>query len=371
MLCEQTKFASPRQSRWCQKWTDGGYTETRGGEYNTLCNQQFNRTRAGTEFELKRPAFQSGMPYVLREAGSIKNINQRHGLGNYEMKRPAFMSPDIKPRQVIDFDKLQALDIEQAGQKVQLGESTLKKMFEVAVPDSTDTKWLEEKARLTALYRRQGMTPEQITKELEVNKPLGREQRTTTEKRNIGTSNLSMADKLKEIKEEVDAGNAQSRAQQAILTGQLAVILNNTNAINALTQQQLQDLGQSLARIGVPTNHKRLGLIPRYVDNNYYLANAGMINLLLFSKVRETPNTNQYNYDLLVKNFVANANGLPAIRLTTMISGLRENRQGGVRRRYLDLERGGVISRAHLRDAANNDPQGFNSPEFAINPGNQ
>jgi hypothetical protein len=352
----------------CKKWSSNGYTEERGGEYGMPCNRQFNGTRVGVPFELKRPAFKAGLSYIQhQEAQNIDNINRRGGLGNREIKRPAFLAPEIMPRQVVDFDKLQALDIEQAGQKVQLGESTLKQLFQVAVPDSTDSKWLAEKARLALLYQRQGMTPEQIERELQVNKPLGREQRTITEKRNIGASNLSMADKLKEIKEEVDAGNVQSRAQQAIITGQLALVLNDTNAIAGLTRAQLQGLGQALARIGVPTQHKRLGLIPRFVDIVFYNANAGMINLLLFSKVRETPNTAQYNYDLLVKDFSSHpVGGLPAIKLTSLISSMG---RFGDRRQYLDLELGGRINRNQLRAAAGA-MGGFNA-DFDIQPANQ
>ena len=341
----------------CKKWTENGYIEERGYEYPILCNDKFsgfNNTRVGTPFEFKRPSFKAGASYVeIGQAEEINGINKRAGTGNYGMVRPSFTRPPINARQLVDFNKLQALDIETAGQKVQLGESTLKALFQVAVPDNLDTKWIEEKQRLTALYRRNGMTDEQIERELEVNKPLGRGQRTITEQRNIGSSNLSMANKLKEIKEEVDNGNAQSRAQQAILTGQLALVLNDTNAIEALTTGQLTNLGQSLARIGVPTQHKRLGLIPRFVDNNFYNANAGMINLLLFSKVREVPNNNQYNYDQIVRNYTANPiTGLPAIKLQSAVASVARNPMGQRPVFYFDLERGGVININQLRAAA-------------------
>ena len=348
----------------CKKW-EGGYKEQRGCETVALCNNQFNGTRKGIPFEIKRPAFRSGVIYEAKRAENIDNINQRTGTGNRQITRPSFKAPAIKPRTIIDFNKLQALDIEQAGTKVQLGEKTLKAMFEIEVPDIQDTQWLSEKRRLTDLFRRQGMTQQQIDRELQVNKPLGREQRTTTQKQNIGRSNLNMADKLKEIKEEIDQGRAQSRQQQAILTGQLALILNDTNSIDQLTQAQLQNLGQNLARIGVPTNYKRLGLVPRFADIVYYNANAGVINLLLFSKVRETPNSDQYNYDRMVKNYVEEPQtGIPAIKLTSAISAMgRANN-----RRYLDLERGGVINILQLRDAANAFPNGFDNPEFSIDP---
>ena len=348
-------------STLCKKWTENGYKEERGGEYPTFCPDKFsgldlnlNNKRVST-FEFKRPSFKAGTSYVeLRQAEEISGINKRAGTGNYQMVRPAFTAPAIKARLPIDFDKLQALDIEQAGQKFQLSDMGVKQLFQVAVPDSQDTTWLIEKERLTQLYRRNGMTEEQIVRELQFNKPLGREQRTTSEIRNIGSSSLSMANKLKEIKEEVDNGNAQSRAQQAVLTGQLALILNDTNSIEQLTQAQLQNLGQSLARIGVPTQHKRLGLIPRYVDINFYNANAGMINLLLFSKVRETPNTIQYNYDRMVKNYAANPqNGLPAMTLRSAVSAVGRNPNGPRPPLYFDLERGGVIALNQLRGAAN------------------
>ena len=108
------------RAKLCHKWNSGGYNEERGGEYQALCNNDFNGTRVGAPFELKRPSFKAGVSYIQhQDAQNIDNVNRRNGLGNYELKRPSFKAPNIKPRQVVDFDKLQALDIEQAGQKVQ------------------------------------------------------------------------------------------------------------------------------------------------------------------------------------------------------------------------------------------------------------
>ena len=314
----------------------------------------------------KRPAFRAGVTYVeTRPADDISDINKRRGTGNRQIVRPAFLAPPIKARTIISFDKLQALDIEQAGQKVQLSDSSLKAMFNVEVPDDQDTQWLAEKERLTQQYRDNGMTQRQIDRELQVNKPLGREQRTITQLRNIGQSELSTANKLKEISEEIKSGNVQSRTQQAEMAGQLAEILDNVEDVATLSFEQLTNLGRDLARIGVPTNYKRLGLIPRFVDNDFYLDNAGVINLLLFSKVREEPNTNQYNYDLLCKNYGSGSqNGLPAIKLTSMVSQLSRTND----RRYLDLLRGGTINRNQLRAAAGATQNGFNNTDFDIQP---
>lgn len=333
-------------------------------ENSTICG----KPRGGTIFQIKRPSFRAGVTYVeTRPADEINNINRRRGTGNRQIVRPSFNAPPIKPRTIQSFDKLQAMDIEQAGTKVSLSDSTLKAMFDVEVPDELDTQWLAEKERLIQKYRANGMSQRQIDRELEVNKPLGREQRTITKRRNIGQSELTTANKLKEISEEVKNGNIQTREQQAEMAGDIALILENVEDVAALSFQQLENLGQDLARIGVPTNHKRLGLVARFVDNDYYLDNAGMINLLLFSKVREEPNTGQYNYDLLCKNYGSTQNGLPAIKLTSMVSQLSRVQD----KRYLDLERGGTINLNQLRGAAAVTAKGFDSENFDIQPANQ
>jgi hypothetical protein len=306
--------------------------------------------------------------------------NSRNGVGNYEIKRPNYIATSIVPRQHTDFDKLQAMDIATMGQKVQLSDKTIKKLLMVDIPDPTDLSWIAERDRLIAQYQARGMSPAEIERELKVNKPLNREQRTTKTSRNIGQATLSMGQKLDKLQREVQEGRAESRVQQAQIIGQFALVLADTNAISALTQLQLTNLGEALARVGVPTTHKRLGIIPRFVDINFYLNNAGLINLLFFSKVRETPNTILYNYDKIVKNFVADPiNGLPdppgargarrgAIRLTSAISAL--GRRGG-RRIYFDLDRGGVISREQLRNFAAANPGGFAGEDFAIRPEHQ
>jgi hypothetical protein len=324
---------------------------------------QFNKTRGGSVFKIERPSFRVGTMMEKLHAEELRP-NFRNGFGNKEIVRPYFNASKIIPRQAANFDKLQAMDLEQQGATVQLSDKTIQELFSVSIPDPTDFTWLAEEQRLIAGFRAAGLDSAQIKRELEVNKPLGREQRTTKSKRNIGEVGLSMTQQLKELEQEVKDGRAESMAQQATIIAQFALVLADTNAIAGLTRLQLTNLGEALARVGVPTNHKRLGLIPRFVDNAFYLANAGLINLLLFSKVRETPNTTQYNYDLMVLNFAADEKtGLPAIRLNSAVSGLGRS---DAKRRYMDLERGGVISLGQLRSAAGGIPGGFDSPAFDI-----
>ena len=352
----------------CNKWSQSGYEEKRGLQYEIPCNIKFNATRVGVPFEIKRHGFLSNTIYPSIKANKIDNINIRSGIGNYEINRPGFNKSSIMARQIIDFDKLQALDIEMAGQKVQLSEATIQKLFEIDIPDNSDIKWIEEKNRLTGLYRRQGMSENQIIQELQINKPLGREQRTKKEMKNIATSNLNMANKLKEIKQEIDEGRGESQQQQAILTGQLALILNDTKEINKLTNVQLSNLGRELATLGVPTTHQRLGLSSRYVDNIYYNQNAGLINLLFYSKARESKDPANYNYNLIVKNFTANDKGLPAIKLTSAVSALGRKKPSTV---FLDLERGGIITKGQLKEIAKRFPKGMDHPLFSIDESNR
>jgi len=337
---------------------------------------------AKNQFNIDRGGFKAGAIYEeKRTAQSISGINHRIGQGNREIIRPAFMSPAVHARLPVDFDKLQAMDIADFGQKVQLGQEQLEQLAMVAIPDPQDTQWLDEQRRLVVGFRAQGMADMQIAEELDANMPLGREQRTIKKNsKDIARDNdATIKQKLQYIYNKVNTGRAESRLQQATLTGELAVILNDTNAIATISRDQLSNLGVSLARMGVPTTAKALGIMQRFVDLVFYNANAGMVNLLLYSKVREGEN-NLYNYDKLVKNYASDPDhglpiqGLPpdrqgALKLTSAITAL--GRQGA-ERRYLDLERGGVISRDQLDVFAQDDPLGgYDGANFSIdNPPN-
>jgi len=322
----------------------------------------------GPIFSIQRPSFLLGALYKQeKQADGIDNINKRNGLGNFDIERNNFDASKIKPRLPIDFEKLQAIDIETQGAKIQLSQKTLDELFKVKVPDITDTQWIDEKNRMVATYTAQGMTQEQIERELQINKPLGREQRTTTKTQNIAQSSLSTNDKLNEIKQEVEAGRAEGRTQQAALLGQLALILADTNAIDRLTQLQLNNLSLTLMRLNIPRTAKQLGLEPRFVDIDFYNANAGMINLFIFSRVQADPSYGQPNgvsYQSPVKNFVPRANGLPPIQLNSMVSNMGLQ---AANRRYLDLQEVGVISYIQMTAVINNTYGGnWDNPDVSV-----
>lgn len=334
------------------------------------------KTKAGTIFNIQRPSFRLGTTKtqsVVVKPTDLQKINKRSGLGNYDITRRNFEASEIRPRIAGDFDKLQAIDIETQGAKIQLSDKTIEELFKTKVGDKTDTQWLAEKARLTALYTARGMTMQQIERELEVNKPLGREQRKITSNQNIGQSSLSLVDKLEEIKHEVEDGRAESRAQQAVLTAQLALIFADTQAISQLSQQQFQGLAQTVARLNLPRNHKQIGLEPRYVDIAYYNANQGLVNLFLFSNITSDPNYGVgIDFNRPIYNFAGQANGIPAMAFTSAITAMGRGIVNGLnQRRYLDLDRRGLINHAQLMAAVNALPNQFANANVSIAPANR
>ena len=334
------------------------------------------------QFILRRPSFLAGT--IDKQEKSVVSrdkflqLNERKGIGNNEIIRPAFVNQNPRKRLTTEFEKLQLLSVDEAGLIGKQNDTKLNYKTRVHVPDETDFPWIAEKNRLSAIYRTQftnaGYSPDMIqpliNRELEINKPLGREQRKvvilTDDIANI--NNLETKNKLNEIIQEVKDGRGENQLEKQQITGQLAQVLSDTKEIDRLTTLQLTDLGTALARIGFPTTSKRLGLIPRFVDNEFYNNNAGLINLLIFSRVREEPNTNDFNYDKCVKNFASSLTGLPASKLTSAISALGKQ---GAGKRYLDLEVCGIISPDQLKAELNNYPNGYNNPEFSITPANR
>ena len=347
------------------------------GNTNWLNSRQvkFNTPEsADQQFSINRPSFKEGTTdNSLADPKLPKNI--REGLGNRTIIRNNFLAPDIRNRVLKDFEKLQSLSLEEAGYPDTVSSNKLGYYTTIKVPDPTDFTWLREKARLetelTQRFTNAGFPADEISamvaRELEVNPPLGRGQRTITRKSNdiANEGRLDTTTKIAEIIQEVQAGRAENQAGRQAITAQLVLILADTNAIAELTRTQLQGLGNSLARMGIPTTHKALGLIPRYVDNAYYLDNSGLINLLLFSRVRESNNNDSYNYEKIVKNFSSHPfDGLPAIKLTSMVASLRRIGENGrpKKENILDLESCGVMSINQVRALG----QDMNSDDYSI-----
>ena len=253
---------------------------------------QFSINRPQNEYELKKTSNTNDCK-LFSERKSFNeynsNINRRIGQGNREMIRPSFMSPAIHARVPVDFDKLQAMDISNFGQKVQLGKEQLTQLTMVAVPDPQDTQWITERNRLMDVFRVQGMNNNQIIRELEANKPLGREQRTiNVPSKNIARQQgLDFRTKLIEIKQEIDNGNANSRVQQATLVGQMSVMLQNQDAVRRLTTAELNSINQSLIRLKVPKSYRAVFGGNRVIagGSDYFTDNKGVIAMFLMANI--------------------------------------------------------------------------------------
>ena len=99
-------------------------------------SNMFNKVNLTPQFEFKRPSFLAGtVKNGVDVIGSIKN--RREGNGNWELKRNNFLAPQIKGREMIDFEKLQAQDISEGGIKVQFGEEhRIEEVYWVKAPTS-------------------------------------------------------------------------------------------------------------------------------------------------------------------------------------------------------------------------------------------
>jgi len=306
---------------------------------------------------------------IIDSDDKIPNIkNKRNGIGNRTITRPGAKREAGIARSVI-FNRLTVLDSENAG-IVELGEKTLAKLFEVKTPDPTDTKWIAEKNRLIAKYMAQGMTKDEAEQEVKVNKPLGREQRTITKMQNIAQSNLSTSQKLDEIAEEIAQGRAEGATDRTLIMRQLAQTLTGINALSNLTQSELTNLKNMAMTASIPSDHKTIGITPAYVDKAFYDNNSGLINLLFVGKYAEferkgNKGNANYNMNELVRDFALNnATGLPAKNISSTYRSLSRTKQKD--RRYLDLIKGGLISRKQLLKIIGGSPNTINNPMFNI-----
>tara|TARA_R110000772_G_scaffold53495_1_gene122395 strand:- start:4329 stop:5306 length:978 start_codon:yes stop_codon:yes gene_type:complete len=305
---------------------------------------------------------------IIDDDDKIPNIkNRRNGIGNRTITRPGTKQQSGISRSVI-FNRMTVLGSEDAG-IVELGEKTLAKLFEVKVPDTTDVEWIAEKNRLIAKYMTLGMTKEDAEAEVKINKPFGRPQRIITKQENIAQSALSTGQKIDELAEEVSQGRAEGKTDRALIRRQLILTLRSINSLTNLTKDELTNLKNLALRADIPSDHTALGLIPRYVDREFYDKNSGDINLLFVGKITQYiksggVESKGYNMNDIVKDFTASSNGRPAKTIPVMYRGLIRAKSKD--RKYLDLAEGGIITKKQIKKIANNVPQGFNNPIFGI-----
>lgn len=320
----------------CKKFSSGAYIEARGEQEDALgCDVKFNRTRQGQPFSIQRPSFKSGT--VVKPNIPVKRLdgNDRDGMGNKRIVRNNFIAPQIRGREVLNFERLQATDIEQAGIKVQLGDKTIEKLFKVQVGDPTDITWLEEKARRIA----EGETEEQLKQ----NPPLGRPQRSINKMVNFGAQGLSVDDKIESIKAAVEQGNADNRNEMAQVIAQTALILGNIGNLRNITQTGMNNLRQAIRRMFVPKNWRAMGFTHRIFSLDQYKEQAGLINLFILSNLSDLPGDRSFERPLI--SYDEQGNEIGRTDFVNMVQNLTSRLKGGRRRpgRYLDLQNKSII----------------------------
>ena len=296
---------------------------------------QFNRIRGGQAFSIKRPSFRAG---EIDEPTSVPALkpNSREGLGNRDITRPNFISPSIKGREALNFERLQAQDISEGGIKVQLGDKTIEKLFKVQVDDPSDIAWIEEKTRRLA----GGETEEQIN----LRPPFGRPQRKISQMKNLGAQGLSIDDNIEMLKSAVSQGNADNRTEMAQMIANTAGLLGNIGNLRNITQTGMNNLNTAIRRMFVPKHWRAMGFQHRYFSLDQYRAQAGLINLYLLSNLSDLPDGRTFETPLITYNAQGNVVGRASIiQLTNSLQPRGNNNVNRRPGKYIDLQLKAII----------------------------
>ena len=313
-----------------KKYNTGSYYESKGTVEETLCTKQkFQPFASGTPFNINRPGFRAGT--MMGNTGDVAlPKNRRTGLGNYNITRNNFLSPPIRGRDTLDFDRLQAQEIENAGVKVQLGDSTLEKLFKIQVDDPSDVSWIGEKKRRLA----NGETEEQI----EVDPPLGRQQRKVSKMTNFGQQNLSLEDKLEQMKTVLSHNGADNRQQKAQTVAELATLAEN---IQKMSDSQINEMRRLVATLKMPINYQQV-FKKRFYTVDQYKEDIGMINLYLLSNV---PKDRDMNRAVESISFVSKKDPLRIRSTFVPINSIMDIMRDSTPKKILDIGTKSIIPR--------------------------
>jgi hypothetical protein len=192
---------------------------------------RFDIVKNGTAFHINRPSFKSGSSVINKMNYVAPLENVRLGVGNRNIVRNNFIAPPIRSREIIDFERLQAQDIEMGGIKVQFGDKTIEKLFKIQIDDKTDIAWVDERNRRLA----SGETETQINN----NPPFGREQRKVNKMTNFGEQNLSLEDKIEQIAVAVKQGNSETIGEMGKMAVAISALLGNVDTLSKMTIKDL------------------------------------------------------------------------------------------------------------------------------------
>jgi hypothetical protein len=239
----------------------------------------------------------------------------------------------------LDFERLQAQDIESAGIKVQLGDKTIEKMFKIQMADKSDVTWLAERARRLAA----GESEEQIAND----PPFGRSQRKISTMRNFAAQGMSVDDKIETILAAVGQGNSDNRDDMAQVLAQTATLLDSNVRLQAITRSGMSNLQTVITRLNIPRGYKSAGFTQRLYNFDQYKDQAGLINLFLLSNLKGRDiNTAILSIPEVGSNSPPVLRGLTDMRVLLSATAQRPGK-------FLDLKNREVIPRSMAVSLAN------------------
>ena len=209
----------------------------------SFIQQKKQQQAVKSKFSLKRPGFRPGNMNneIKDEEVQMLSPNDRTGTGNRTITRTNFLAPQIKARQIISFEKLQARDIAEGGIKVQLGDKTLERLFKIQVDDPQDKSWIDEKnKRLKA-----GESEKDILEK----PPFGRPQRKINKMSNLGMIGLGLNDKIEGISSALSQGNLGTKEELTQITAQIMEIVSNQENLENMSTNVFWTVNKKHSRI--------------------------------------------------------------------------------------------------------------------------
>jgi hypothetical protein len=322
--------------------------------------------------KLKRPAFLYNTGVQIEgNAPSIEAFaDKRQGNGNDKITRPAFYQAEVQPRNLLNFDKLTAIDLTDENQMIRDRDGDKMAIFNVRFPDPLDSMWIQEKNRIVADLKSKNnrIKPSEIEAFLQLNKPLGRDQRTIIKKTNLFDSNMSLQRTIDIMYDELNSNQYVSNILQNTVKHNLERVMTKGKTLKKLQRKTLEELDYLIRKTKIPISHSELGLIPRFIDYNYYMANAGKINLLLFSNVASSKPNKNYNYEYLVKNLTTTGSRGYTLQeaLYLMAEGNKNDEYF-----YMDLHLCGIIDEEQLTASINALTGKWDSEQVSIEEGSR
>lgn len=190
--------------------------------------------------------------------------------------RKNFLQPAPAPRQNVDIHRLEELDILKHGQKVQIGDKTLDKIFSTQVPDPSDKAWLDE-------FQRRALNGESRANILR-NPPFGRQQRTMIKKVSFADSLVNAGSAFLEIKSLLSQGLIETVAERKHIGGLMVTLLTKVENFEQLDRGEQKQMMSAIQRLGISEDYTQ-SFKKRFYNLEDYKKESGLVTLYLLAFV--------------------------------------------------------------------------------------